>query len=80
MGRVIDLSKSVYELCKENPEIVDIMKDLGFEKITDLAMLKTAGRFMTIPKGAAMKQIPMVKIKEAFAAKNYELKEQEENR
>lgn len=75
MGTVIDLSKSVYELCKEHPEIIDIMKDLGFENIANPAMLNTAGRFMTIPKGAAMKQIPMEKIKEAFAAKNYELKE-----
>jgi len=30
---------------------------------------------MTIPKGAAMKHIPMEKIKEAFTAKGYELKE-----
>ncbi|HHV98445.1 MAG TPA: DUF1858 domain-containing protein [Clostridiaceae bacterium] len=75
MGTVIDLSKSVYEICKEHPEVVDIMKDLGFENITNPAMLKTAGRFMTIPKGASMKNIPMEKIKEAFAAKGYELKE-----
>ncbi|NLY97392.1 MAG: DUF1858 domain-containing protein, partial [Clostridiaceae bacterium] len=39
------------------------------------AMKKTAGRFKTIPKGAAMKNIPMEKIKEAFAAKGYEFKE-----
>lgn len=75
MSTVIDLSQSVYEICKEHPEVVDIMKDLGFESITNPGMLKTAGRFMTISKGAAMKQIPMEKIKEAFAAKGYELKE-----
>ncbi|MCG1011343.1 DUF1858 domain-containing protein [Tepidanaerobacter sp. GT38] len=75
MGTVIDLSKSVYEICKNYPEVVDIMKDLGFENITSPGMLNTAGRFMTIPKGAAMKHIPMEKIKEAFAAKGYELKE-----
>ena len=75
MGTVIDLSKSVYEICNEHPEVVGIMKDLGFESITNPAMLKTAGRFMTIPKGAAMKNIPMEKIKEAFAANGYELKE-----
>jgi len=75
MGKVIDLSKSVYEICKNYPEVVDIMKDLRFESITAPGMLNTAGRFMTIPKGAAMKHIPMEKIKEAFAAKGYELKE-----
>ena len=34
MGKILDLSKSVYELCKEYPEIIDNMKeDLGFESI-----------------------------------------------
>lgn len=75
MGIVIDLSQSVYEICNEHPEVIAIMKDLGFENITNPGMLKTVGRFMTIPKGAAMKHIPMEKIKEAFAAKGYELKE-----
>jgi signal recognition particle subunit SEC65 len=75
VSKAIDLSKSVSEICKEYPEVVDIMRDLGFENITNPAMMKTAGRFMTIPKGAAMKNIPMEKIKEAFAAKGYEFKE-----
>ncbi|HHV60809.1 MAG TPA: DUF1858 domain-containing protein [Clostridiaceae bacterium] len=75
MGKVIDLSKSVYEICNEHPDVAAIMKDLGFESITNPGMLKTAGRFMTIPKGAAMKNIPMEKIKEAFALKGYDLKE-----
>lgn len=74
MGKVIDLSKSVYEICKEYPEIISIMKELGFENITSPGMLQTAGRLMTIPKGARMKNIPMGKIKEAFSAKGYELK------
>jgi hypothetical protein len=30
------------------------MNELGFESIGNPAMLNTAGRFMTIPKGAAM--------------------------
>jgi len=75
MGTVIDLSKSVYEICKKHPEVVDIMKDLGFESIASPGMLNTAGRFMTIPKGAAMKHILMEKIEEAFEAKGYVIKE-----
>jgi len=75
MGIIIDLSKSVYEICKEHPEVVAIMKDLGFESIASPGMLNTAGRFMTIPKGAAMKHIPMEKIKTAFAEKGFELKD-----
>ena len=69
MKKVIDLSKSVYEICKEHPEVVTIMKDLGFENITNPGILNTAGRFMTIPKGAAMKHIPMGKNKRSFYGK-----------
>ena len=37
MKKQIDISKSVYEICTENPDIIDIMKDLGFESITNPA-------------------------------------------
>lgn len=74
MGKSIDLAKSVYELCKEDPEVIDIMKELGFENIATPGMLNTAGRFMTIPKGAEMKHISLDQIKEVFQAKGYEVK------
>ncbi|MFZ5354576.1 MAG: DUF1858 domain-containing protein [Bacillota bacterium] len=77
MGNAVHLSKSVYDICKEHPDIVEIMKELGFESITSPGMLNTAGRFMTITKGAAMKNIPMDKIKKAFSSKGYEIIEQE---
>lgn len=73
MARSIDMSKTVYELSRDNEEIVEIMKELGFESIATPEMLNTAGRFMTIPKGAAMKKIPMDKIKEKFISKGYEI-------
>ena len=49
--KLLDLKKSVYELTEEYPEIVEILKSLGFENIANPAMLKTAGRIMTLPKG-----------------------------
>ncbi|MGE5632087.1 MAG: DUF1858 domain-containing protein [Caulobacteraceae bacterium] len=75
MERVIDFKKTVYELSRENPEIIEVMKELGFEHIANEGMLNTAGRFMTIPKGAAMKNISMDKIKAVFESKGYIIKE-----
>ncbi|HYE82776.1 MAG TPA: DUF1858 domain-containing protein [Clostridia bacterium] len=75
MSKEIDLRKTVYELSKEYPEIVDIMKELGFESIANEGMLNTAGRFMTIPKGAAMKGIGMDRIKQVFEGKGFIIKE-----
>ena len=71
MAKEIDFRKTVYELTRENPEILDIMKELGFANIADKGMLNTAGRFMTIPKGAAMKGISMEKIKQVFESRGY---------
>lgn len=71
MGKVIDFSKSVYEICKDNPEVVSIMRNLGFESITNSTALKTVGRFMTIPKGAAMKDISINEIKAVFIAEGF---------
>ncbi|MDF2988156.1 MAG: hypothetical protein K0R50_3666 [Eubacterium sp.] len=75
MEKIIDLSKTVYELCKENPEVVEILRELGFDQITNPAMLNTAGRFMTIPKGAVMKGVDLGRIKEELGKRGFTVKE-----
>lgn len=75
MDKVINLSKTVYELYKENPEIMEILKELGFHDIVKPGMLNTAGRFMTIPKGAAMKKISMELINKTLSDKGYIVQE-----
>lgn len=59
MSKKLDLSKSVYNLTQAYPELIHIMKDLGFSEITNKVMLNSIGKIMTIPKGAKMKGIPM---------------------
>lgn len=56
MVKLIDLRKTVYELCSADPEIMNIMVELGFEQLAKPGMLQSAGRFMTIPKGAKLKK------------------------
>ncbi|MGI6733465.1 MAG: DUF1858 domain-containing protein [Anaerovoracaceae bacterium] len=74
MEKIIDFSKSVNDICKEYPEVIDIMRELGFESLSP-AMLATAGRFMTIPKGAQMKKLDLEMIKEEFRRRGFEVKE-----
>lgn len=75
MPKTIDFTKTVYEICKEDPQVIEIMKGLGFEQITNAVSLNTVGRFMTIPKGAVMKNIELEKIREEFIKKGYQIKE-----
>ena len=72
---IIDLSQTVYEVCMKNPEVADILTDLGFRDITKPGMLATAGRFMTISKGARQKGISIEEIKAAFIRRGYQVKE-----
>ena len=73
MEKKLDLSKSVYDLVTEYPEVVDIMKELGFSEITNKVMLNSVGKIMTIPKGAKMKGVSMVDIVGAFMKAGFTL-------
>jgi len=73
MAKKIDLSKSVYELTKEYPELIDIMADLGFTEITKKAMLNSVGKLTTIPKGAKIKNISMTDVVTALMSNGFEL-------
>ena len=73
MEKKLDLSKSVYDLVQEYPEVIDIMKGLGFTEITNKVMLHSVGKIMTIPKGAKMKGISMMDIVGAFMKAGFTL-------
>ena len=73
MEKKLDLSKSVYDLVKEYPEVADIMKELGFSEITNKVMLNSVGKIMTIPKGAKMKGVSMIDIVGAFMKAGFPL-------
>lgn len=75
MSKVIDINKSIFELCNEYPEIPEILSSIGFKDITKPGMISTMGRFMTLPKGAKAKGIDLEKIKQEFIRLGYEIKE-----
>jgi hypothetical protein len=72
MEKIIDLNNNINEICKEYPEVMDIMKGLGFESLSP-AMLATAGRFMTIPLGAKMKNLDLDTIIKEFVRNGYKV-------
>jgi hypothetical protein len=47
----IDLKKNVYELTEIYPELVDVLKELGFLGVARPLVRKTLGRVTTIPQG-----------------------------
>lgn len=71
MAKTIDLKKTVHELVQEHPELIEIMVELGFDSITNPAMLRTVGRVMTLPKGATMKGLDLEVIKSELTKRGY---------
>lgn len=47
----IDLEKSVYELTEAYPELIAILKGMGFLGVANPIARKTLGRMTTIPQG-----------------------------
>lgn len=47
----IDLKKSVYELTETYPELIGILKELGFLGVANPVARNTLGRLTTIPQG-----------------------------
>ncbi|MDD2458497.1 MAG: DUF1858 domain-containing protein [Eubacteriales bacterium] len=71
--KTLNLQKSVHDLCTEFPELIEFMKEAGFPDIVKPGMLATAGRFMTLPKGAKMKGIELDQLVEKLRALGFEV-------
>ncbi|BCJ93309.1 hypothetical protein acsn021_08780 [Anaerocolumna cellulosilytica] len=72
----INGNQTVYQICKEYPQVADILEEIGFKDIKKPGMLQTAGRFMTLNKGAVMKKISTESMKEAFEKQGYNYTEE----
>lgn len=73
--KVIDMNQTVHDLVSQHPELIPILKQLGFEHITKPGMLQTAGRVMTIPNGCRMKGISFALVKHTFKTNGFKIKE-----
>lgn len=73
MEKTLDLSKTIYELSRDDPGIVPIMQEAGFAEIANPVMLRTAGRIMTIPKGALMRKISLDAVVQTFRDHGYSI-------
>ena len=73
MCKKIDLTRTVSELTDEYPEIKGIMEELGFKDIIKPMALSTAGKIMTIPRGASVKGIEMSAVIKALHDHGFEI-------
>lgn len=75
MSKKIDLSKSVYELVREYPELAEVMAGMGFTEITKKLVLNSVGRMTTIPKGAKMKGFDLENVLKTLRENGFEVEQ-----
>jgi hypothetical protein len=51
MLKLIDLKKNVYELTETYPELIEVLKEMGFLGVANPIARKTLGKLTTIPQG-----------------------------
>ena len=71
MKKKIDLTKTVFELTREYPDLIEIMAGLGFTEIRKEPVLHSVGKLMTLPKGAKMKKIPWKTLAKALEEEGF---------
>lgn len=69
----IDLKKSVFDLTREYPELIDILKELGFLGVANPVVRNTLGRKMTLPMGAQKMGIDLASIIDRLKEKGFEI-------
>lgn len=71
--KAISLDQPIYELVQAEPEIIPVMVAIGLDGVTQPGLLQTAGRFMTLRKGAKMKDIQLSTLMTALYNAGFEV-------
>lgn len=71
MPNIVSAHAPIFEVVAACPDVIDIMLELGFEDIAKPGMLQTAGRFMTLAKGAKLRKVEPEAIINKFAEHGY---------
>ena len=70
----IDLKKSVYELTETYPELIGILKELGFLGVANPVARNTLGRMTTIPQGVEKMKQDLNKVIAKLKESGFEVK------
>ena len=75
MEKIISINDSIYNIVSRYKEVITVMEILGFEGMTNKSTIGTAGRIMSLAKGAKFKNIDINIIKNEFEKHGFIVKE-----
>ena len=71
--KTADLNKTLYELTKEYPELVEILFGLGFLGVKNPMMLETHGKQMTVKTGCGHLGLNLAKVASVLREAGFEV-------
>lgn len=74
MMKEIDLTKSVYELTEAYPELIEVLKGMGFLGVANAIARNTMGRVTTIPQGCQKMGLDMADVLKKLTEAGFEVK------
>lgn len=75
MTKEIDLKKTLYELTQTYPELIEVLKELGFLGIVSPVVRKTLGRVTTIPQGCKRQGKDLDEVIKKLTEEGFKVKE-----
>lgn len=75
LDQTIDLNVAVYDVVKKNPELIDLLVELGFKPLKNPLMLNSIGRTTTIKKGAKLIGLSLDEITQTLEWNGYIVKD-----
>lgn len=70
----IDTSLSIYELTRAYPELIDILKDLGFAGVANPVARNTVGRVTALAEGCEKQGIDLAVVLGKLSERGFEVK------
>lgn len=75
MTKEIDLKKTLYELTQTYPELIEVLKELGFLGIVNPVVRRTLGRVTTIPQGCKRQGKDLDEVIKKLTEEGFKVKE-----
>jgi len=69
----IDLNKSIYKLTEEYPELIEILKEMGFLGVINPLVRKTLGRKTTLSEGIKKQGKNLEEVFQKLRDKDFEI-------
>jgi hypothetical protein len=70
----IDLNKNVHDLTEQHPELIEILKEMGFLGLTNPIMRATMGKVTSIAQGCKKMGMDLDEVKRVLKEKGFEIK------